>query len=112
MRPFDVVHEIGDGFAKRLRRRRPRPETSGIWTKCSSGSGACNIIYGVPWIRTASCSTSSFSHVGTPGRKAIFSAVAEGLKYVPRVIVTDKLRSYGVAHRKLMPRLNIDKADI
>ena len=29
--------------------------------------------------------------------------VAEGLQYVPRVIVTDKLRSYGVAQRQLLP---------
>jgi putative transposase len=26
-----------------------------------------------------------------------------GLKYVPRVLVTDKLASYGVAHRRLIP---------
>lgn len=25
------------------------------------------------------------------------------LKYVPRVVVTDKLRSYGAAHRTIMP---------
>jgi putative transposase len=28
----------------------------------------------------------------------------KGLQYVPRVIVTDKLRSYGVAQRKLLPK--------
>jgi putative transposase len=27
----------------------------------------------------------------------------KGLQYQPRVIVTDKLRSYGVAHRQLLP---------
>ena len=27
----------------------------------------------------------------------------KGLRYVPRVLVTDKLASYGVAHRELMP---------
>jgi putative transposase len=27
-----------------------------------------------------------------------------GLQYVPRVIVIDKLRSYGVARRQLLPR--------
>jgi putative transposase len=27
----------------------------------------------------------------------------KGLRYVPRVLVTDKLASYGVAHRRLMP---------
>jgi putative transposase len=28
----------------------------------------------------------------------------KGLQYVPRVIVTDKLRSYGMAQRKLLPK--------
>jgi putative transposase len=27
----------------------------------------------------------------------------KGLRYVPRVIVTDKLRGYGAAHRELIP---------
>ena len=38
------------------------PGTSGTWTRCSSGSRACSIIFGAPSIRMASCSTSSFSH--------------------------------------------------
>jgi putative transposase len=29
----------------------------------------------------------------------------KGLQYTPRVIVTDKLRSYGVAHRQLLPKV-------
>jgi putative transposase len=29
----------------------------------------------------------------------------KGLQYVPRVIVTDKLQSYGVAHRQLLPKV-------
>ena len=35
--------------------------------------------------------------------EALLQTVAEGLQYVPRVIVTDKLRSYGVAQRQLLP---------
>jgi transposase-like protein len=31
---------------------------------------------------------------------------------VPRVIVIDKLRSYGVAQREILPEVNIDKAGI
>ena len=58
--------KFGQGFANRLRRRRPRPVTSGTWMRCSSGSRACSTIFGAPWIRTASCSTSSFSHGGMP----------------------------------------------
>jgi len=34
-----------------------------------------------------------------------FRRLLKGLQYVPRVIVTDKLRSYGVAQRRLLPRV-------
>ena len=35
--------------------------------------------------------------------KRFFRRLLKGLQYVPRVIVTDKLRSYGVAQRHLLP---------
>ena len=35
--------------------------------------------------------------------KRFFRKLLKGLRYVPRVLVTDKLASYGVAHRELMP---------
>ena len=34
-----------------------------------------------------------------------FRRLLNGLKYEPRVIVTDKLKSYGVAQRQLLPRV-------
>ena len=34
--------------------------------------------------------------------KRFFRKLLKGLRYVPRVLVTDKLASYGVAHRQLM----------
>ena len=34
--------------------------------------------------------------------KRFFRELLKGLRYVPRVLVTDKLASYGVAHRELM----------
>ena len=37
------------------------------------------------------------------GAKKFFRRLFKGLRYVPRVIVTDKLASYQVAHRELMP---------
>ena len=37
--------------------------------------------------------------------KRFFRRLLKGLQYVPRVIVTDKLQSHGVAHRKLLPRV-------
>jgi putative transposase len=35
--------------------------------------------------------------------RRFFRRLLKGLQYVPRVIVTDKLRSYGVVQRKLLP---------
>jgi putative transposase len=37
--------------------------------------------------------------------KRFFRRLLKGLDYVPRVIVTDKLRSCGVAHRRLFPKI-------
>ena len=37
------------------------------------------------------------------GTKRFFKKLLKGLQYVPRVIVTDKLRSYGAAKRKILP---------
>ena len=37
--------------------------------------------------------------------KRFFRRLLKGLEYVPRVIVTDKLRSYGVAKRRLLPHV-------
>ncbi len=35
--------------------------------------------------------------------KKFFRRLLTGLRYVPRVLITDKLRSYGAAHRVVMP---------
>jgi len=35
--------------------------------------------------------------------KRFFKRLLKGLQYAPRVLVTDKLRSYGVAQRQLLP---------
>ena len=35
--------------------------------------------------------------------KRFFKRLLKGLRYVPRVIVTDKLRSYGAAKRQVLP---------
>jgi putative transposase len=35
--------------------------------------------------------------------KRFFRKLLKGLWYVPRVLITDKLASYSVAHRRLIP---------
>ncbi|MBV9161048.1 MAG: DDE-type integrase/transposase/recombinase [Pseudonocardiales bacterium] len=39
----------------------------------------------------------------TKAATRFFRKLLKGLKYVPRVLVTDTLASYGVAHRRLIP---------
>ena len=42
------------------------------------------------------------SRRNTKAAKRFFGKLLKGLRYVPRVLVTDKLASYRVAHRELM----------
>ncbi len=35
--------------------------------------------------------------------KRFFKKLIKGLQYIPRVIITDKLRSYGAAKREILP---------
>jgi putative transposase len=43
------------------------------------------------------------SHRNAKAATRFFRKLLKGLEYVPRVLVTDKLASYGVARRRLMP---------
>ena len=43
------------------------------------------------------------SHRNAQAAERFFRKLLTGLQRVPRVIVTDKLASYGVAHRRAMP---------
>jgi putative transposase len=38
-----------------------------------------------------------------PAAKKFFRKLLKGLQYVPRVIITDKLKSYGAAKREILP---------
>ena len=43
------------------------------------------------------------SHRNTKAATKFFKKLLKGLEYVPRVIITDKLRSYGAAKKELLP---------
>src|ERR1700712_3737333 len=45
------------------------------------------------------------SHRNTKAATRFFKKLLKGLEYVPRVIITDKLRSYGAAKKELLPRV-------
>ena len=97
--------KFGPDYAAQLRRRRPRPGDK--WhldevfvRRSTAGSSTC----GARSTSTATCSTSLVqSRRNAVAAKRFFRKLLKGLRYVPRVIVTDKLASYQVAHRELMP---------
>jgi putative transposase len=112
MRGVTVSHEtirqwtgkFGQAYANGLRRRRPRPgdkwhldevfitingKTHYLWRAVDQDGNVLDIL--VTSRRDAKAAT------------RFFRKLLKGLEYVPRVLVTDKLASYGVAHRRLIP---------
>src|ERR1700704_2129052 len=98
--------KFGQSFANCLRRRRPRPgdkwhldevfiRIQGVqhylWRAVDQDGVVLDIL--VQPRRDAKAA------------KRFFRRLLKGLQYVPRVIVTDKLRSYGVARRRLLPKV-------
>ena len=95
--------KFGQAYANRLRRRRAQPgdkwhldevfikingKTHYLWRAVDQDGTVLDIL--VTSRRDAKAAT------------RFFRKLLKGLAYVPRVLVTDKLASYGVAHRRLM----------
>ena len=102
---YDTIHQrcrkFGRTYANGLRRRRPRPadkwhldevfikingKTHYLWRAVDQQGAVLDIV--VTSRRDAKAAT------------RFFRKLLKGLRYVPRVLVTDKLASYGVAHRR------------
>jgi len=96
--------KFGQSFANRLRRRRPRAGDKWhldevfiriqgtqyyLWRAVDQDGIVLDIL--VQGRRDAKAA------------KRFFKRLLKGLRYVPRVIVTDKLRSYGAAKRQVLP---------
>ena len=98
-------YKFGQTFAGRLRRRRPRPGDEWYFDEVFVR------IQGVQhylW-RAVDREGVVLDILVQPRRdakaaKQFFRRLLKGLQYVPRVIVTDKLRSYGVAQRELLSK--------
>ncbi len=97
-------HKFGQAYAYALRRRRPRPgdkwhldavfiringATHYLWRAVDQDGTVLDIL--VQSRRDASAA------------KQFFRKLLKGIAYVPRVIITDKLASYGAAHRAILP---------
>ncbi len=96
--------KFGQAYANQLRRRRPRPgdkwhldevfiRINGtihyLWRAVDQHGNVLDIL--VQPRRDAKAA------------KKFFRRLLKGSRYVPRVLVTDKLASYGAAHRVVMP---------
>ena len=96
--------KFGQAYASQLRRRRPRPggkwhldevfvkingQTHYLWRAVDQDGNVLDILVQ--------------SRRNAKAAKRFFRKLLKDLQYVPRVLVTDKLASYGVAHRELMP---------
>ena len=96
--------KCGQAYANRLRRRRPRPGDTWhlaevfltingvrhyLWRAMDQDDNVLDIL-------VQSCRN---QHAA----KKCFRTLLKGLTYVPRVIITDKLKSYGAAEREILP---------
>ena len=103
--------KFGQTFAGRLRRRRPRPGDKWHMDEVFIRIG------GVPhYLWRAVDQEGIVLDILVQRRrdgnaaKRFFRRLLKGLQDVPRVIVTDKLRSYGVARRELLPKVEHRKS--
>ncbi len=96
--------KFGQTYANALRRRRARPgDTWHLDEVFITINGQRRY-----WWRAVDQNGTVLDILVTSRRDAkaatrFFRKLLKGLRYVPRVLVTDKLASYGVAHRRLIP---------
>ncbi len=96
--------KFGQDYANKLKRRRPQPgdkwhldevflsingQRSYLWRAVDQDGQALDILVQ--------------SKRNKKAAKKFFKKLLKSLQYVPRVIVTDKLRSYGAAKEELLP---------
>jgi putative transposase len=95
---------FGRAFANALKRRRPRPGDKWHLDEVFLRIGGKQHY---PWRAVDQHGTVLDilvqSRRNAKAAKRFFKKLLKGLRYVPRVIVTDKLRSYGAAKRKILP---------
>ena len=96
--------KFGQAYANQLRHRRPRPgdkwhldevfltingERHYLWRAMDQDGNVLDILVQ--------------SRRNKQAAKKFFRKLLKGLTYVPRVIITDKLKSYGAAKREILP---------
>jgi putative transposase len=99
-----VVREVWPEYAKRLHQRQPRPgdkwhldevfikingEQKYLWRAVDSDGNLLDVLVQ--------------NRRNTAAARRFFRKLLKTTAFVPRVVITDKLRSYQAAHRKVMP---------
>ncbi|WP_375137820.1 IS6 family transposase [Streptomyces sp. NWU49] len=98
--------KFGQQYANALRRRRPRPgDTWHLDEVFIKINGRLHYLW-----RAVDQDGNVLDILVQPRRDTqaavrFFRRLLRNLEYTPRVVVTDKLRSYGAAHRQVMPRV-------
>jgi putative transposase len=97
---------FGPDHANQLRRRRPGPARPGEWHLDEvfvKINGTTHYLWRAVDQHGNVLDILVQSRRNAKAAKRFFRTLLKGLRYVPRVIVTDKLASYQVAHRELLP---------
>ena len=95
--------KFGQAYANQLRRRRPRPGDKWHLDEVFVGiNGRLRFLWRAVDQHGNVLDVLVQSRRNAVAAKRFFRKLLKGLRYVPRVLVTDKLGSYQVAHRALM----------
>ena len=96
--------KFGQAYANQLRRRRARPgdkwHLDEVFVKIN---GTIHYLWRAVDQHGNVLDVLVQSRRNAKAAKRFFRKLLKGLRYVPRVLVTDKLASYGAAHRVVMP---------
>src|SRR5215813_9038464 len=96
--------KFGQDYANRLRRRRPRPgDKWHLDEVCVTINGKRHYLWRAVDQADNVLDILVQSRRNTQAAKKFFRTLLKGLRYVPRVIITDKLKSYGAAKREILP---------
>jgi putative transposase len=96
--------KFGQTYATQLRRRRPRPGDKWHLDKIMLPiKGAHHYLWRAVDQDGTVLDILVQRHRNKRAAKQFFCKLLKGLAYVPRVLVTDKLKSYGAAKREILP---------
>ena len=96
--------KFGADFAKRLRRRRPQPgDTWHLDEVFIRIRGVLHYLWRAVDQHGVVLDILVQDRRNGTAAKRFFKHLLQGLKYKPRRLITDGLRSYGVAHRAILP---------